>query len=56
LCANDTIFLGYRLSKHKTTICSKIWGGHGPLGPDLATSMRTRVTFGNMPNSVFNEI
>jgi len=25
--------LGYRLSKHKMTICSKnIWGGHGPLG------------------------
>jgi len=24
--------LGYRLSKHKITICSEHFGGHGPLG------------------------
>jgi len=29
-----TLFcLGYRLSKHKKTICSKNLGGHCPLGP-----------------------
>jgi len=29
-----TVFcLGYRLSKHKITICSKHFGGHDPLGP-----------------------
>jgi len=29
-----TLFvLGYRLSKHKMTICSKHFGGHGPVSP-----------------------
>ena len=27
--------LGYRLSKHKMTINSKNFGGHGPFGPPL---------------------
>jgi len=35
-----TLFcLGYRLSKHKMTICSKNLGGHGTVGPTLATPM-----------------
>ena len=46
-----TLFcLGYRLSKHKMTICSKNLGGMAPLA-HLAAAMVRRVYFGDCPKT-----
>jgi len=47
--------LGYRLSKHKITICSKHFGGHGSLGPSWL-HLCTKMVEGKLCNIFISEV